>query len=198
MESPLKETIPSVSQDDLAIIKATLNESSQAFGELVEKYQARLYNSIAHLFGPRDAEDIVQDAFVKAFQKLSTFRGTSSFYTWLYRIAFNTAVSYQRRHKTTTSLEQKKEKIGDYLPDKHDRPDECLEKKERAEKIQLALHLLNEEHQTILILREYEEMSYETIAEILKIPVGTIRSRLHRARICLKDAINQVLHKDFE
>ena len=198
MESPLKETIQSVSQDDLEIIKATLNESSQAFGELVEKYQARLYNSIAHLFDPRDAEDIVQDAFVKAFQKLSIFRGTSSFYTWLYRIAFNTAVSYQRRHKPTTSLDQKKETIGDYLPDKHDRPDEWLEKKERAEKIQQALHLLNEEHRTILILREYEEMSYETIAEILKIPVGTIRSRLHRARICLKDAINQVLHKDFE
>ena len=194
----MKETIQSVSQDDLEIIKATLNESSQAFGELVEKYQARLYNSIAHLFDPRDAEDIVQDAFVKAFQKLSIFRGTSSFYTWLYRIAFNTAVSYQRRHKPTTSLDQKKETIGDYLPDKHDRPDEWLEKKERAEKIQQALHLLNEEHQTILILREYEEMSYETIAELLKVPVGTIRSRLHRARICLKDAINQVLHKDFE
>ena len=194
----MKETIPSVSQDDLEIIKATLNESPQAFGELVEKYQARLYNSIAHLFGPRDAEDIVQDAFVKAFQKLNTFRGTSCFYTWLYRIAFNTAVSYQRRQNPTTSLDQKQEAMGDHLPDTHDRPDEWLEKKERAEKVQRALRLLNEEHRTILILREYEEMSYETIAELLKVPLGTIRSRLHRARICLKDAINQVMQKDFE
>ena len=193
----MKETIPSVSEDDLEIIKATLNESPQAFGELVEKYQARLYNSIAHLFGPRDAEDIVQDAFVKAFQKLDTFRGTSSFYTWLYRIAFNTAVSYQRRHKPTTSLDQEKV-FRDDLSDKHDRPDECLEKKELAGKIQHTLLLLKEEHRTILILREYEEMSYETIADLLKVPVGTIRSRLHRARICLKDAINQVMHKDFE
>ena len=77
MEHLLKANMPEVSEEDLEIIQMTLTESSEAFGELVEKYQDRLYSSIVQIFGPRDAEDIAQDAFVKAFQKLDSFKGTS-------------------------------------------------------------------------------------------------------------------------
>ena len=196
MERFLKANMPEVSEEDLEIIQMTLTESSEAFGELVEKYQARLYNSIVQIFGPRDAEDIVQDAFVKAFQKLDSFRGTSSFYTWLYRIAFNTAVSHLRKQPSIISIDELQEAIGDNLADDGERPGESMERKERSKQIQSALQLLTEEHRTILILREVEQMSYETLANLFQLPVGTIRSRLHRARMCLREVSSHYLERD--
>ena len=196
MERFLKANMPEVSEEDLEIIQMTLTESSEAFGELVEKYQARLYNSIVQIFGPRDAEDIVQDAFVKAFQKLDSFKGTSSFYTWLYRIAFNTAVSHLRKQPPIISIDELQEAIGDNLADDGERPGEAMEKKERSKQIQSALQLLTEEHRTILILREVEQMSYETLANLFQLPVGTIRSRLHRARMCLREVSSHYFERD--
>ena len=196
MERFLKANMPEVSEEDLEIIQMTLTESSEAFGELVEKYQARLYNSIVQIFGPRDAEDIVQDAFVKAFQKLDSFKGTSSFYTWLYRIAFNTAVSHLRKKPSIISIDELQEAIGDNLADDGERPGEAMEKKERSKQIQSALQLLSEEHRTILILREVEQMSYEMLANLFQLPVGTIRSRLHRARMCLREVSSHYLERD--
>ena len=183
--------MPEVSKEDFEIIQMTLSEATEAFGELVEKYQGRLYNSIVQVFGQRDAEDITQDAFVKAFQNLASFRGTSSFYTWLYRIAFNSAVSHFRKQPSTKSIEELQEAIGDHLADDSARPDESMEKKERNKQIQRALELLREEHRTILILREVEKMSYEMMANLFQVPVGTIRSRLHRARMCLREVSSQ-------
>ena len=196
MERFLKANMPEVSEEDLEIIQMTLTESSEAFGELVEKYQARLYNSIVQIFGPRDAEDIVQDAFVKAFQKLDSFKGTSSFYTWLYRIAFNTAVSHLRKQPSIISIDELQEAIGDNLADDGERPGEAMEKKERSKQIQSALQLLSEEHRTILILREVEQMSYEMLANLFQLPVGTIRSRLHRARMCLREVSSHYFERD--
>lgn len=196
MERFLKANMPEVSEEDLEIIQMTLTESSEAFGELVEKYQARLYNSIVQIFGPRDAEDIVQDAFVKAFQKLDSFKGTSSFYTWLYRIAFNTAVSHLRKKPSIISIDELQEAIGDNLADDGERPGEAMEKKERSKQIQSALQLLSEEHRTILILREVEQMSYEMLANLFQLPVGTIRSRLHRARMCLREVSSHYFERD--
>ena len=201
MERFVEETIHHVSQDDLEIIEITLGGVSEAFGELVEKYQERLYNSIVHLFGPRDAEDVVQETFIKAFQKLQTFRGTSSFYSWIYRIGFNTAVSHRRRLDRTlppTSLDGLEEAVGSQFPDHEKRPDEVLEEKDRARQLQNALNALSETHRTILILREVELLSYEGIADVLSIRVGTIRSRLHRARVCLKEELNRVMRHDLE
>ena len=192
----MKANMPEVSEEDLEIIQMTLTESSEAFGELVEKYQARLYNSIVQIFGPRDAEDIVQDAFVKAFQKLDSFKGTSSFYTWLYRIAFNTAVSHLRKKPSIISIDELQEAIGDNLADDGERPGEAMEKKERSKQIQSALQLLSEEHRTILILREVEQMSYEMLANLFQLPVGTIRSRLHRARMCLREVSSHYFERD--
>ena len=196
MEHLLKANMPEVSEEDLEIIQMTLTESSEAFGELVEKYQARLYSSIVQIFGPRDAEDIAQDAFVKAFQKLDSFKGTSGFYTWLYRIAFNTAVSHLRKQPSVKSIDELQEAIGDNLADDSQRPDDSLERKECSRQIQSALQLLSEEHRTILILREVEQMSYEVLANLFQIPVGTVRSRLHRARMCLREVSSHYLDTD--
>ncbi len=187
--------MPGVSQDDLEIIQITLAESPEAFGELIDKYQHRLYNSIVQIFGKRDAEDIVQDAFFKSFLKLSTFRGNSSFYTWLYRIAHNTAVSYQRKRSSNVSIEALQEAISDSLADDCDAPSHRLEKEERDRHVRRAMALLKEEHRTVLVLREIEGMSYEIIAGILSVPIGTINSRLHRARTCLRDKIGDVIDR---
>lgn len=192
----MKANMPEVSEEDLEIIQMTLTESPEAFGELVEKYQARLYSSIVQIFGPRDAEDIVQDAFVKAFQNLDSFKGTSGFYTWLYRIGFNTAVSHLRKQPAVNSIDELQEAIGDNLSDDSQRPDDSLERKECSRQIQRALQFLSEEHRTILILREVEQMSYEVLANLFQVPVGTVRSRLHRARMCLREVSSQYLDTD--
>ena len=196
MEYLLKDNMPKVSEEDLEIIQITLAESPEAFGDLVEKYQARLYSSIVQIFGPRDAEDIVQDAFVKAFQNLDSFKGTSGFYTWLYRIAFNTAVSHLRKQPAVNSIDELQEAIGENLADDRQRPDDSLERKECSKQIQSALQLLSEEHRTILILREVEQMSYEVLANLFQVPVGTVRSRLHRARMCLREVSSHYLDTD--
>ena len=188
--------MPKVSQEDLEIIQMTLSEATEAFGELVEKYQGRIYNSIVQVFGQRDAEDITQDAFVKAFRNLNSFRGNSSFYTWLYRIAFNTAVSHFRKQPSTKSIDELQEVIGGHLEDDGEGPDESMEKIERNQQIQRSLELLSEEHRTILILREVERMSYEMMANLFQVPVGTIRSRLHRARMCLREVSSQCFDLD--
>ena len=99
--------------DDAQLIDEALAGRSVAFGQLVTKYQDRLYNALVHVIGSADeARDVVQDAFVQAFLKLSSFHRTSAFYTWLYRIAFNVAISRRRRRKPMASVEQSREASG--------------------------------------------------------------------------------------
>jgi RNA polymerase sigma-70 factor (ECF subfamily) len=106
--------------DDASLIAATLAGDTAAFGRLVGTYQDRLYNSLLRVLGSaEDAADIVQDAFVQAFTKLDTFRGSSAFYTWLYRIAFNLAMSYARREHKTASLDGMKALVGEEPMDGH-------------------------------------------------------------------------------
>ena len=100
--------------DDAQLIEETLAGKSTAFGQLVRKYQDRLYNTVVHVVGStEDAQDVVQDAFVQAFLKLDSFQQTSAFYTWLYRIAFNVAASLRRRRKPTLSVERTRETSGE-------------------------------------------------------------------------------------
>jgi RNA polymerase sigma-70 factor, ECF subfamily len=183
--------------DDEQLIADTLKGDSQAFGKLVEKYQDRLYNTLVHIIGNvEDARDIVQESFVQAFVKLDSFRGMSAFYTWLYRIALNMAAGHQRRQRSIASLEYKHEQNGMDPMDKGKTPSEQLEKKELAQQVQSALQLLSDEHRIILVLREIGGSSYETIAELLDLPVGTIRSRIHRARMQLREEIKKIIKND--
>ena len=110
-------------------------------------------------------------------------------------------MSHRRRIGRTlpsTSLDGLEEAVGPQLPDHEKRPDEVLEEKDRARQLQNALDALSEKHRTILILREVELLSYEDIADVLSIRIGTIRSRLHRARVCLKEELNRVMRRDLE
>jgi RNA polymerase sigma-70 factor (ECF subfamily) len=179
--------------DDAPLIAATLAGDTAAFGRLVGLYQDRLYNSLVRVVGD-DAADIVQDAFVQAYVKLNTFRGSSAFYTWLYRIAFNLAMSHARRERKTASLEGMKESWGCEPVDGQPTPETTVERREEVEMVHVALDELSTEYRMILVLREIEGCRYDQIAEILELPVGTVRSRLFRARLALRDQLAPRLH----
>ena len=155
-----------------------------AWGELIQIHQDRLYNSIVRVVGhPDRARDVVQDAFIQAIEIISRFDGKSQFFTWLYRIAFNRAMSMYRKHKSEVSLEVARENAGDEtMADAQDQPEDRVLQSELVEEVHQALEQLSAEHRAVIVLREIEGCEYEQMAEILEISLGTVRSRLHRAR----------------
>ena len=168
---------------DIQLVDRTLQGDKTAFDELVRKYQGRLYNTLVHILGcPADAEDVVQDALVQAYVKLHTFKKESAFFTWLYRLAVNRALTHRRRRKPTVSLDDEREMsalepVAESAP-----PVERMLREERGSLVPVALAKLSEESRAVLVLREIEQLDYGSIANILGINVGTVRSRLHRAR----------------
>lgn len=180
--------------DDEALIDATLGGDRAAFGTLVCRYQDRLYNTLVKLVDSReDARDLTQDAFVQAFTKLESFKRASAFYTWLYRIAFNLAMSGRRRKRPVVSIDQVRQQSGEEPTAEQAGPSEGLLTQERAAQVRHALTELQDEHRQILVLREVDGSSYEQIAEILGVPVGTVRSRLFRARMQLRERLIPIL-----
>ncbi len=183
--------------DDAELVQATLSGDTQSFGLLVQKYQDRLFNTLVRFTGSRhDASDLAQDAFVQALVKLDTFRGDARFYTWLYRIAINLSLSQRRKKRPVVSVDAAKDQLGEEPIDELQGPEQDLEQKERAQLVQQALLELGEEHRQILVLREMESCSYEEIGDILDVPVGTVRSRLFRARVQLKDQLQAMLQDE--
>ena len=184
-------------KDDAQLIREALDGDSSSFGELVTRHQDRLYNTMVHVVGSaEDARDVVQDAFVQAFVKLETFKSNAAFYTWLYRIAFNLGISHLRRKKPTVSIDKIQEDTGGEPAGTDDAPGDRIEQQERADQVREALARLSEEHRSVLVLREMEDRTYEEISVILEVPVGTVRSRLHRGRTQMRDQLREVLQKD--
>lgn len=187
----------SANHDDQQLIRATLEGESEAFGVLIRRHQDRLYNGMVHVLRSEvEAEDVVQDAFVSAYTKLDTFKGNSAFFTWLYRIAYNAAITRIRRRKPTVSLEGKDSTLRLDFPDQGPAPGDRIEQDEQSVQLNLAMERLSEEHRSILVLREMEGMEYEAISEILDLPIGTVRSRLHRARGQLKEQLEIIMGPD--
>jgi RNA polymerase sigma-70 factor, ECF subfamily len=184
-----------VSADDNRLIKDCLEGDTAAFGELVRAYQDRVYNTVFRLLGnAEDAYDVVQDAFLNAYLSLGSFKGDSLFFTWLYRIAINTAITLKRKRRVVISLQAARG--GDNVLDPADTSQEAepgrgLEQAEQEQRIQAALNRLSPEHRAVLILKDMEGQKYEEMAEILQVPIGTIRSRLHRARTELREVLEQ-------
>ncbi len=183
-----------MSADDHRLITECLQGRTAAFGMLVRHYQDRLYHSVYRLVdNPDDALDVVQEAFLSADQNLASFKGDSLFFTWLYRIAVNTAISHKRKQRVSLSIDgHNGEAIIDPLdPSESNRPGYALEQAEQERRIQQALSRLSPEHRAVLVMKDIEGQKYETMAETLGVPVGTIRSRLHRARLELRDLLSQ-------
>jgi RNA polymerase sigma-70 factor (ECF subfamily) len=184
-------------KDEAQLVDEALAGDAAAFGQLVVQHQDRLHNALAHLLGSSDdAREVAQDAFVQAFVKLPSFSRRAAFYTWLYRIAFNLAMSRRRRKRSAFSLDGAREHAGEEPTSRLERPEQAIEREERAGQVRAALDALSNEHRAILVLREIDDCSYENIAEILQMPVGTVRSRLHRARMELKSLLKGVVEAD--
>ena len=185
--------------DDARLVQATLSGERQAFGVLVQRYQDRLFNTLLRFTGSRhDASDLVQDAFIQALVKLDTFRGDARFYTWLYRIAMNLSLSQRRKRRPIASVDVAKDRVGEEPMDGGQGPEQELLQIERAQLVQQALLLVGDEHRQILVLREMESCSYDQIGEILDLPVGTVRSRLFRARVQLKQRLKTLLQEELD
>lgn len=179
--------------EETQLIDQALEGDRSAFTELVELNQDRLFASMLQVTGSADeAEEVVQEAFIRAFIKLDTFQRNSQFFTWLYRIAFNAALTRRRRKRARVSLDQCREDTGLEVADHGDAVDEPMLRQERVAMVRAAIQTLTDEHRSILVLREMQEHSYEDIADILEISIGTVRSRLSRARHQLKLALEAV------
>ncbi|MEM6470166.1 MAG: sigma-70 family RNA polymerase sigma factor [Planctomycetota bacterium] len=172
------------------LIDRALAGDQSAFAELVRQNQDRLFASMLQVTGsPEEAEEVAQETFIRAYLKLSTFQRNSQFFTWIYRIAFNNALTRRRKKRAKVSLDQFREESGLEIAADSDQVDESLLRDERVLLVREAIETLTDEHRGILVLREMEEFSYEEIAEVLEISIGTVRSRLSRARRALRTAI---------
>jgi len=155
---------------------------NEAFGVLVRRYQNRIYRLVCYTLGSKDgAEDIAQEAFLRAYQSIRGFRFKSSFFTWLYRIAVNLCLREMRRKKSL-SLE-----TGSPAPSSDDDPLDKIEKEEIVKHLHRSLDRLKEREKMVLVLREMEELSYEEISRIMDYPLGTVKSAISRAREKLRD-----------
>lgn len=175
--------------NDSELVARVLQGDKNAFRPIVERYQNRIYAMVVGMVRDEaEARDLVQNAFIKAYQGLDTFRLDSSFYTWLYRIAMNLAIDScrKRRRRKTGSFDEAiaaRDEDGEMLELHHvDGPAEALHRKELRQRIFAAMEELTEEQREVLLLREVEGLSYAEISESMGIPEGTVMSRLFYAR----------------
>ena len=180
---------------DNAIVERVVKGEVEAYGILVRKYQDRIYSAVAnYVSNPDDAVDIAQDTFVKAYAKLRSFDASSAFYTWLYRIAVNTAIDFLRRRKSrpTDSLDDEKFTAGGFEPvslDPRGNPEKVAILDEQRRALRDSINRLSNKLRTVIILHDVEGLSQEEVAQILRIPVGTVKSRVSRARAELKNLL---------
>lgn len=192
--------------EDSDLVQATLDGSREAFEVLVERYQRRLFGLVRHYTRSSvEVEDIVQDTFLKAYSRLATFQQSSAFYTWLYRIAVNTILDVMKRQgRSPVHAVEDPELVvrsgtgaSDATAERLTiRPDAQLERNEVIEITRSVMDELPDIFRTVLVMRELEQMTYQDIAETLEISIGTVESRLFRARARFKQKLLQ-LHPEF-
>jgi RNA polymerase sigma-70 factor (ECF subfamily) len=171
---------------DAECVRRLQRGQTEAFGVLVERHQRNIFNLLYRMLGDYDdAAEVSQEAFLSAYRSIKSFRGDASFSTWLYRIAVNHA---NTRRKSVALAQQRTARIESLEPagDGAADPADALERKEMRERVQAALNGLDAEDAAIILLRDLQDVSYEAVADILKVPIGTVKSRLHRARRALK------------
>ena len=183
--------------NDQQLVELCRDGDDAAFGVLFERHKERLFHTMVSMLKSReDAVDIVQEAFLQAHRKLDTFRGDSAFYTWLYRIATNRALSFLRKQKQKpTSIEGLNETSGFDPPasDDQSQPLKMVLREEHRQLVRETLDELSDDYRVVLVMKEFEGLRYDEIAELTENPIGTVRSRIHRGRIELADRLKRKL-----
>ncbi|NLG87488.1 MAG: sigma-70 family RNA polymerase sigma factor [Firmicutes bacterium] len=178
---------------DEALVQQCRNGNKEAFAILVERYQDKIYNLTYRLVSNReDAADLTQEVFYRALLKLSSFRGEASFATWLYRIATNVCYDQIRGQKNRHLVSLNSawpDELSPELPDQGAGPAEVCLKRVVFQRLQEAIAALPLEQRTVIVLREIQGLSYEEIAQVLQCSLGTVKSRLSRARQALRDKL---------
>lgn len=200
--------IRNINLNDGVLVEQAANGDSSALERLIIKYQNRIYNVIIKICGNSDdALELTQETFVKVIENIEKFEGKSSFYTWLYRVAVNLTLNHCKRSVRLgfKSLDQDNSGISEdsklYLRDvlTNDaaaEPSKTAQKNELNELVQKSIMKLDNNQRAVLILRDIENMPYDQIAEVLEIELGTVKSRISRARNNLKEILEMVLYND--
>ena len=185
---------------DAILVERVQRGDKHAFELLVLKYQRKIMRLLSRLIhDPAEAEDVAQDAFIKAYRAIPQFRGESAFYTWLYRIAVNTAknhlVARRRRPSGSAQYENDDGETFDETDNLSDinTPEAAFASREIADTVNRAIEALPEELRTAIVLREIEGLSYEEIAQSMNCPIGTVRSRIFRAREAIASRLRPIL-----
>ncbi len=185
-------------QDAAAIARVQAGDTD-AYERLVLRYQDRIHALVLRMVRDRqDAEDLTQEAFIRAFRALHAFRAEASFHTWIFRIAVNTVISHRRKKQLPTAAAIGTSEPDDPVatidpPDPRRSPDEALEAEERRKAVVHAVNTLDPEFRDAIALRDLQGCTYDQMAEILGCPVGTVKSRIHRARLALKEILAPLL-----
>jgi RNA polymerase sigma-70 factor (ECF subfamily) len=186
-----------VSAEDGTLVEQACAGDMAAFARLVSRYQDRVLNTCWRMCGRiEDAEDLTQETFLHALEAIGSFRGRSQFYTWLYRIAVNLAISHRRKQARSIKLslhghdgqwigDQAEALIGRVSSEPQDPPGR-LSAREIQQRLLQGLDELDDDHRAVVVLRDIEGLDYADIAEILELPVGTVKSRIHRGRMELR------------
>ncbi len=179
--------------DELKVIDRVLNGDVNAFGILVKRYEKQIINYIFRMIGNyQDSLELSQEVFLKAYLALKSYRSEYSFSTWLYKIAKNRTIDFIRKRKlNTVSIEGQGEDNG-LKPQYEDsglKPDEAFEKKRRARLVEKAVQSLPFEYREVIVMYHIDGLKYEEIADILDLPIGTVKNRIFRARKLLKEIL---------
>lgn len=186
--------------EDLALVNRAKNEDAAAYDDLIRRYQERIYATIYHMTSNHeDANDLTQETFIKAYRALKSFKGDSSFYTWVYRIAVNKTINFlkqrkNRYHMSLNDLDFNAENDPDLVALVSDKtPRRDLNLAELQEKLNAGMQKLSEAHRTVVTLHDVQGLSHDEIAEIMNCNVGTVRSRLFYARQQLQATLSDYL-----
>ena len=187
---------------DKQLVERVQNGDKKAFDLLVLKYQQRIISLVSRfVHNPTDAQDITQEAFIKAYRALPKFRGESAFYTWMYRIAVNTAKNYmavksRRPLESTQDINDVEQIEGDHTLRHQETPERLLLRDEIQETILNSIEALPEDLKIAITLRDVEGLSYEDIASTMDCPIGTVRSRIFRAREAIDRELKPLLENE--